>query len=265
MLAKINNFEIDLSKPIDISIPLTNTNENPIAWYIEKPVIEPVVFGDWIGKVSEGKSSTNFNNIFFNPHGHGTHTECLGHITNDFYSINQSLKQFFFFAKLITVEPEKIGDDLVITKEQILTALNAISASPEASGSLSMTNEALIIRTLPNQKDKKSRKYSNTNPPYLSEETAIFIRESEIQHLLIDLPSVDKEHDEGKLLAHKAFWNVKDTHNLNNDARFEATITEMIFVPNEIEDGNYLLNLQIASFENDASPSKPVLYSIANF
>lgn len=263
MLAKINNFQIDLSKPIDISIPLTNTDENPIAWYIEKPVIEPVVFGDWIGKVSEGKSSTNFNNIFFNPHGHGTHTECLGHITNDFYSINQSLKQFFFFAKLITVEPEKIGDDLVITKERIH---EAIHISTEASGSPNMTKtDAIIIRTLPNQRDKKSRKYSNTNPPYLSEEAAIFIRESEIQHLLIDLPSVDKEHDEGKLLAHKAFWNVKDTHHLNIDARFEATITEMIFVPNEIEDGNYLLNLQIASFENDASPSKPVLYPISNF
>ncbi|KAF2339837.1 cyclase family protein [Flavobacterium tistrianum] len=260
MIAKINNFEIDLSKPIDISIPLTNTEENPIAWYIEKPVIEPVVFGDWIGKVSEGKSSTNFNNIFFNPHGHGTHTECLGHITNDFYSINQSLKQFFFFAKLITIEPEKIGEDFVITKEQVQKAL---SASPDSyRDRLSMTNESLIIRTLPNQLDKKSRKYSNTNPPYLSEEAAIFIRESEIQHLLIDLPSVDKEHDEGKLLAHKAFWNVKDTHNLNSDARFNATITEMIYVSDEIEDGDYILNLQIASFENDASPSKPILYKI---
>ncbi|MGO4772505.1 cyclase family protein [Flavobacterium sp. W22_SRS_FK3] len=252
MLAKINNFEIDLSKPIDISIPLTNTDENPIAWYIEKPVIEPVVFGDWIGKVSEGKSSTNFNTISFNPHGHGTHTECLGHITNDFYSINQSLKQFFFFARLITIEPEKMGDDLVITKKQV-------------SALVSEKTEAIIIRTLPNQKDKKSRKYSNTNPPYLSEEAAIFIRESEIQHLLIDLPSVDKEHDGGKLLAHKAFWNVKDTHNINSEARFEATITEMIFVPEEIEDGDYLLNLQIASFENDASPSKPVLYAIVKF
>ncbi|WP_394776354.1 cyclase family protein [Flavobacterium sp.] len=256
MLAKINNFEIDLSKPIDISIPLTNTDENPIAWYIEKPVIEPVVFGDWIGKVSEGKSSTNFNNIFFNPHGHGTHTECLGHITNDFYSINQSLKQFFFFAKLITIEPEKIGDDFVITKELVEKAMRT-------STSLSGTNlEAIIIRTLPNQKEKKSRKYSNTNPPYLSEEAAIFIRESKIQHLLIDLPSVDKEHDEGKLLAHKAFWNVKDTLHLNPDARLNATITEMIFVPGEIEDGDYILNLQIASFENDASPSKPILYKI---
>ncbi|MNK40537.1 Kynurenine formamidase [compost metagenome] len=259
MIAKINNFEIDLSKPIDISIPLTNTDENPIAWYIEKPVIEPVVFGDWIGKVSEGKSSTNFNNIFFNPHGHGTHTECLGHITNDFYSINQSLKQFFFFAKLITIEPEKIGDDFVVTRELIEKALST-------STSLSMTkSEAIIIRTLPNQLEKKSRKYSNTNPPYLSEEAAIFIRESEIQHLLIDLPSVDKEHDEGKLLAHKAFWNVKDTHNLNSDARFNTTITEMIYVSDEIEDGNYILNLQIASFENDASPSKPILYKIADF
>jgi kynurenine formamidase len=251
MLAFLDNkYQIDLSKPIDISIPLTNTDENPIAWYIEKPVIEPVVFGNWIGKVSEGKSSTNFNNIFFNPHGHGTHTECLGHITNDFYSINQSLKQFFFFAKLITVQPEKIGDDFVITKESISTSLNVTSF------------EALIIRTLPNQKEKKSRKYSNTNPPYLSEEAATFIRESEIQHLLIDLPSVDKEHDEGKLLAHKAFWNVKDTHNLNSDARLNATITEMIYVSDEIEDGNYILNLQIASFENDASPSKPILYKI---
>jgi kynurenine formamidase len=251
VLAKINNFEIDLSKPIDISIPLTNTDENPIAWYIEKPSIEPVVFGDWIGKVSEGKSSTNFNNIFFNPHGHGTHTECLGHITHEFYSINQCLKQFFFLAKLLSVEPEKRGNDLVITKNQISHALNG--AKPEA----------IIIRTHPNQKNKKSKKYSNTNPPYLTEEAALFIRECEIKHLLIDLPSVDKEHDEGKLLAHKAFWNVKDTVHLNADARIEATITEMIFVADEIKDGDYVLNLQIASFENDASPSKPILYAMS--
>ena len=44
----------------------------------------------------------------------------------------------------------------------------------------------------------------NSNPPYLSEKAATYIREMDIKHLLIDLPSVDKEHDEGKLLAHKA-------------------------------------------------------------
>ncbi|MBC7523519.1 MAG: cyclase family protein [Flavobacterium sp.] len=252
MIATINNIQIDLSKPIDISIPLTNTDANPIAWYIEKPEIEPVVFGEWIGKVSEG-SSTNFNNIFFNPHGHGTHTECLGHITREFYSINQCLKQFFFTAELISITPENINGDLVITLESISTALDVTKY---------VNLEALIIRTLPNLHSKKHLNYSKTNPPYLSEEAAIFIREIGIQHLLIDLPSVDREEDEGKLLAHKAFWNVKDVNNLNDDVRMNCTITEMIFVENEIEDGSYILNLQIASFENDASPSKPILYNI---
>jgi kynurenine formamidase len=249
MIAKIQNFEIDLSKPIDISITLSNTDKNPIAWYIEKPEIEPVKFGDWIGKVSEG-SSTNFNNIFFNPHGHGTHTECLGHITREFYSINQCLKQFFFKAELVSITPEDINSDLVIIKNQIEKALNG------------KTSEAIVIRTLPNLESKKHKNYSKTNPPYLSEEAAIYIREIGIQHLLIDLPSVDREEDEGKLLAHKAFWNVKDVHNLNDDARLNCTITEMIFVEDTIQDGSYILNLQIASFENDASPSKPILFKI---
>ncbi|WP_293896696.1 cyclase family protein [Flavobacterium sp.] len=249
MIAKIQNFEIDLSKPIDISLPLTNTDANPIAWYIEKPTIEAVRFGDWIGKVSEG-SSTNFNNIFFNPHGHGTHTECLGHITREFYSINQCLKQFFFTAELISIKSESIGNDLAITKTQIERALNC------------KTPEAIIIRTLPNLESKKHKNYSKTNPPYLLQEAAIFIRESGIKHLLIDLPSVDREEDEGRLLAHKAFWNVKDVNNLNADARLDCTITEMIFVDQNIQDGSYILNIQIASFENDASPSKPVLYKI---
>jgi hypothetical protein len=41
-----------------------------------------------------------------------------------------------------------------------------------------------------------------------------------------------------------------------------ATITDFIYVPNTIEDGEYLLNLMIAPFENDATPSKPILYKI---
>lgn len=244
-----NNFQIDLSKPIDISIPLTNTEDNPIAWYIEKPVIEPVKFGNWVGKVSEG-SSTNFNNIFFNPHGHGTHTECLGHISKAFFSINQCLKQFFFTAELITVAPESVVDDFIITKFQIVNALNG------------KTPEALIIRTLPNDKTKKHKNYSHTNPPYLSEDAATFMLEIGIKHLLIDLPSVDREEDEGRLVAHKAFWNVKNVNHLNPDARLDCSITEMIYVNDEVQDGNYILNLQIASFENDASPSKPILYKI---
>jgi kynurenine formamidase len=253
MLANIShqnkNFQVDLSKPIDISLPLSNNEKNPIAWYIEKPQIEPVRFGSWIGSVQNG-ATTNFNNILFNPHGHGTHTECLGHITKDFYSINQSLKNFFFLAQLVTIQPESIKEDWVITKSQLQKVFN--NSNPEA----------IVIRTLPNEQSKASKNYSHTNPPYLHEDAAIFLRENQISHLLIDLPSVDKEKDEGKLLAHKAFWNIKNTTNINLDARFNATITELIFVPNQIPDGNYLLNLQFASFENDAAPSKPVLYKI---
>ena len=254
MFAKISinnqNFEVNLSKPLDISILLSNTDDNPIAWYLEKPEISPVVFGDWIGKVSEGSSSTNFNNILFNPHGHGTHTECLGHITREFYSINDCLKEFFFMSQLISIEPENIDNDLVITKNQIQNLVHHKNL------------DALIIRTLPNEINKLSKKYSHTNPAYLSEEAAIYIREIGVKHLLIDLPSVDKEHDEGKLLAHKSFWNVTNVDVLNSDARIDCTITEMIFVNDKIADGNYLLNLQIVNFVNDASPSKPVLYEL---
>lgn len=248
-------FQVDLSKPIDISLPLSNTDNNPIAWYIEKPQIEPVRFGNWVGSV-EGGATTNFNNIFFNPHGHGTHTECLGHITKEFLSINQALKNFFFTAQLISIQPDIQGEDFVITKNQLEKALNVQTLHRNVSP------EAIIIRTFPNLDEKKSKNYSHTNPPYLHEEAAIFIREKGIQHLLIDLPSVDKEKDEGKLLAHKAFWNVKDVNDLNEDARKNATITELIYVDDEVKDGSYLLNLQMASFENDASPSKPVLFSL---
>ena len=98
--------------------------------------------------------------------------------------------------------------------------------------------------------------YSHTNPPYLLEEAAVYLREKGIKHLLIDLPSVDKEQDGGKLLAHNAFWNTV------GEIRFDATITEFIYVPNRSEDGEYLLNLMVAPFENDATLSKPILYKI---
>lgn len=241
----INNQQItvDLAFPLDISIKLRDSEKNLEAWYLDPPRIEPVQIGEWIAKVSEG-ASINFNNIYFNPHAHGTHTECVGHISETFYSVNDALKKFFFLAELITVAPENKGEDLVISAKQIKKLL--VRKKPEA----------LVIRTLPNTKSKKSRKYSNANWPYLTESAARYLRELGVKHLLIDLPSVDREKDDGLLLAHKAFWNYPEA------IRFDATITEFIYVSNKIEDGSYLLNLQIAPFHNDASPSKPVLYKL---
>ncbi|MEO1011663.1 MAG: cyclase family protein [Bacteroidota bacterium] len=234
-------YQVDFSRPLDISMPLRGDSRNVGAWYLDHPTIEPHKERDFIAKVSEG-ASINFNSIWFNPHAHGTHTECLGHITEDFHSVNKALKSYFFAAELITIAPEKRGTDFVISKRQLQYVLGEGQ------------RQAVIIRTLPNTRAKLSRQYSHTNPPYLLEEAAQFLCTIGVQHLLIDLPSVDKEKDNGALLAHRAFWD------LGGEPRKQATITEFIYVANTIADGKYFLNLQVAPFENDAAPSRPVLF-----
>ena len=206
--------------------------------------LDPVVMGDWVGDVNKG-GSVNFRTVTFNPHGNGTHTECAGHISKEFYTINRSLQKFFFLAELITVLPDQLDNgDFVITRAQV----DALLAGTKP--------EAVVIRTLGNGTGKLSMNYSNTNPPYLLRETVEYFNEIGVEHLLIDMPSIDKEVDGGKLEAHHAFWNYP------HDVQLQKTITEFIYVPNEVPDGTYLLNLQIAPFENDASPSKPVLYRV---
>ncbi len=237
-------YRINLSKPIDISLTLSSSKSNVNAWYLDAPKIEPVINDGFIGSVEKG-SPVNFNNVQFNPHAHGTHTESIGHITKEFHSVNDSFDKFFFIAQLISITPEIQSDgDSVVTKNQVEKAIQNDNI------------EALVIRTLPNDKSKRTSQYSNTNPPYLSEEAANYIRKIGVKHLLVDLPSVDKEKDAGKLLAHKAFWNY------DGKQRLDATITEFVYVKNKVKDGEYLLNLQVASFNNDASPSRPVLYKL---
>jgi kynurenine formamidase len=236
-------LQIDLSKPLDISMPIISSKKNVNAWYIDEPKIEPIKDGEWIASVSEG-ASVNFNNIYFNPHAHGTHTECAGHITEKVHSINQNLKTFFFLAEVITVAPENDNEDKIISKKQLQFALG------------NKKRDAIILRTIPNTREKLSRQYSNTNWPYLKEDAVKFMVSKGVKHLLIDLPSIDKDKDGGELLGHNAFWNTK------GKLRLDATITELIYVSNKIEDGEYFLNLQIAPFENDASPSKPILYKV---
>jgi kynurenine formamidase len=156
------------------------------------------------------------------------------------------LNQYFFNAILISVTPEKRttpdGIDEVITLEQLLPLKKYKNI------------EALIIRTLPNSTEKKSKNYSATNPPYMDVECLELIDQLDVTHLLIDLPSVDKELDGGALAFHHGFWGVPKKQ------RFDRTITEFIYVPDMTVDGEYFLNLQVAPFENDAAPSRPVLY-----
>lgn len=234
--------EVDFSQPLDISIPMGTESDTVSAWYVPPVKIEPVISDQFTGSVNLG-GSVNFRNITFNPHGNGTHTECVGHISREEYSINDSLKVFMFFAELITIEPEKLdnGDELI--------SLFSVKAKIKNTSA-----KAVIIRTSPNPVNKKNRQYSSTNPPYVESSVMEYLTKIGIEHFLIDLPSVDREQDDGVLAAHHQFWEYPyNTQSLR-------TITELIYVPNEIEDGTYLLNLQIVNFENDASPSKPVLY-----
>ena len=242
----INNktYEADLHAPLDISIPLQEGIGNPNCFYAPLMETSPVIAGDFIGSTQQG-GLLNFLNVKLNPHGNGTHTECVGHIAKEIYTINQSLQQFFFLAKLVTIYPQKQENgDRVILKEQFENIYKKGDA------------EALVLRTMPNDDTKLTCQYSGTNPPYLHHEGVTYLVENGVKHLLLDLPSVDREEDEGKLLAHKAFWQYPA------QPRTDCTITEMIYVPDTIPDGLYLLNIQIASFEIDVSPSKPVLYNL---
>ncbi len=236
-------LKIDLTNPLDISIPIRDGKKNVNAWYIGPPKIEPEQFDGDIVSVSKG-ASVNFNTITFNPHSHGTHTETVGHIVGEKYSINKALKQFFFLAEVITVAPENFEEDAVISAKQLRFAIG------------NKQREAIVIRTIPNQKDKKTMQYSNTNWPYLTQDAIAYLVKKGVKHLLFDQPSVDREKDGGELSSHHTFWNT------NGNIRKDATITEFIYVSNKVDDGCYMLNLQIAPFENDATPSKPILYKV---
>lgn len=249
MQAKLNilgqSYQASLLEPIDISIPVRFDGRDPNCFYAPLPAVNPVIAGDFIGSTVKG-GSVNFKTITINPHGNGTHTECVGHIAQEVYNLSDCLKRFIFSARLISIYPQKLDNgDRCITKKQ----LEAIIRPNEV--------EAIILRTMPNDNLKKSRQYSGTNPPYLEESAAQLLVDCGVNHLLLDLPSVDKEEDGGKLLAHKAFWQYPF------NTRTQATITEMIYVAPAIKDGLYLLQMQITSFVLDASPSKPVLYKVS--
>ena len=239
------SYRADLSKPLDIAIPLREGLETVNCFYAPPMETAPVVAGDFIGSTARG-GPLNFLNVRFNPHGNGTHTECVGHIAKEPYTINRCLKQFHFPALLLSLYPTRTDEgDRVIFRGQLEQAL---AGAP--------STEALVLRTLPNDELKLRTNYSGANPPYIHHGAISFLLEKGIRHLLIDLPSVDREEDGGKLLSHRAFWNYP------NHPRTDCTITELIFVNNSVKDGLYLLNMQIASFEIDASPSKPVLYEL---
>ncbi|HUF03666.1 MAG TPA: cyclase family protein [Aridibacter sp.] len=260
-------LEFDLSSPIDLSIPMRFGGPQPNAYGVDPAVSKACEYGDLVGDTRRG-GNCNFEQVTLIPHCNGTHTECVGHITDERISVRDCLREALFPAVLISVMPEALSssgetypheardEDAVISSSAIREALRTVGA--EGAGV-----SALIVRTVQNSDKKLSMLYANEIPPYFSSEAMQILDDLKIDHLICDLPSIDRLHDGGHLSNHRIFWKVEPGSNaLGPGSRKDRTVTELIYAPDPVADGIYLLNLQIAPFHSDAAPSRPVLFSL---
>ena len=250
-------YKVDFSQGLDISIPLNFNGQQPNTYNVDRASSSAYKDGQFIGDTRQG-GPCNFETYTFTPHCNGTHTECIGHITQERVSLLECLRQEMIPATVISVVPKTTKesyipelnlDDLVITKEDL---------QEQIKGADTCFLRALIVRTLPNSEDKQNRDYMLNSSSFFSIEAMEYLVSLGIEHLLVDIPSVDRLFDDGYLSTHNIFWQTKGKE-FNIEAK-NKTITEMIFVQESIKDGKYLLNLQMPAFISDAAPSRPILY-----
>ncbi len=260
----MNKFKLNLKYFYDISITQNFDNNQPNSFGVVKAKSEPYRVGDFVGDTNKG-SSCNFDQLSITPHCNGTHTECIGHILNSRNKITDLIDDIFTEALLITCDftrgnqcqekylPKIEKDDLLITAKELENKI----------GNQDLKNQGLIIRTLPNSISKISRDYDDDPGGYFTNDAMKFLYELKVKHLLVDLPSVDKSNDDGMLSNHRIFWNVElGKKESEYNEHHHKTITEFIYIDNKIQDGRYMVNLQIAPFGLDASPSRPILIKL---
>ena len=241
MNAGAREMVFDLSRPINISIPVQRA-DSVSSFMIKGAVYEDYTDGDFIGNKARG-GSCNLETITFTAHGNGSHTECVGHIANETYYVNEHVKDSFYSAQLVSLPSKTHGEGLALDFSGL--DLNGLKQ-----------HDALVIRSLPNESEKLHKDYSGKATPCITTEDMSALVAAGIEHLLVDLPSVDPEWDGGALASHHIFWNYPQ------NPRTQCSITEFIFIDDSIEDGHYLLKLNIANFISDAAPSTPTLYPL---
>ena len=258
-------LHIDVSRPVMLALALDFAGPQPRHFGAPPASSKPFEAAGFKGSVERG-ASCNCELITLIPHCNGTHTECVGHLTRERLDAWRVVPAGFLPALLLSVTAEAAGaagegsepaprpNDRLITRRALERGWPA-SAPFEA--------QALLIRTLPNTADKRARDYSSATPPYLSQEAVRLLVSRGIQHLIVDVPSIDRAHDEGRLTAHRIFFGLPpDSVQLGAAARPGATITELAFMPDELADGAYLLELQVPALGGDAVPSRPLLYRL---
>ncbi|PCJ14382.1 MAG: hypothetical protein COB04_15340 [Gammaproteobacteria bacterium] len=268
-------YQIDLNSALDISIPIRFDEPQVNHFGAPRATSTPLTVGSYVGSTLKG-ASCNADQLSITPHCNGTHTECAGHIINESLSVYETLDNTLCLAQLITVQPvlanesddsyipQKEGNDLIISQSMLVDAIDQAGDSL-----LSQNVEALIIRVLPNTKEKTTYAYSQDNQAaFFSCEAMSYLSRLKITHLLVDLPSLDRMYDEGLLSNHHCWWNIPQRKNsglvstANADALLHRTVTELIYVDETILDGIFLLNLQVPSIQSDAVPSRPLLFPI---
>lgn len=257
---------VDFARGICIAIMLDFGGPQPSHFGASPARAEPMSAGDFIGDTRQG-GACNVPVVTINPHCNGTHTESVGHIVNEAVPIHEALPGSPILATLVTIAPIRATDSGESYRPALANTDSLITATALGAALHEVTEawlEALVIRTLPNTPDKKTRRHgADVIPPFLSIDAIDYLCSRGVQHLLMDIPSVDRMHDEGQLTVHHRFWQVPEgRHLVTNDTRRDRTITEMIYVPNEVPDGVYLLDLQVPAFCTDAAPSRPWLYPV---
>jgi kynurenine formamidase len=175
------------------------------------------------------------------------------------------LAQDLLPATLISVVPEHAAitmDSYAPALEEHDKVISKALLAAELSAYNSELLSALIVRTLPNPQVKMRAHYSDNNPPpFFTRDALIYLKEKGVKHLIVDFPSIDKMHDDGLLTNHHIFWQVTErTHSLSEASNTENTVTEMAYISDAVNDGHYLLSLNIAPFQSDAAPSRPIIY-----
>ena len=274
-------IRVDLTSPVSLAIDLDFTERQPRHFGAPPATSRPFAVPGFSGSVAHG-ASCNCQTLTLIPHCNGTHTECVGHLTREPLDAHRVAPLGLLPALLVSIEPvdaatsrestepaPQPGDQL-ITRRALETSWLAAThygatgaAHADARTPMLFAPRALIIRTLPNAPTKQHQDYSDSTPPYLTRETANLLVERGIEHLVVDLPSIDRSHDEGHLNAHRIFFGLPPgSVTLTQATRARATVTELAYIPDTTPDGAYLLELQVPALGGDAVPSRPLLYRL---
>lgn len=245
---------------VRLSIPMEFDGPQPRAFGLAEASARRISFDDAICDTSRG-GAFNCSSVSLIPHGNGTHTECVGHVEHGTFHIGELLEEPLIPCTVVTVEPEQLAssseqytaagssEDHVVTGEALA---EGIAKLDPPAGFL----RALVVRTSPNGPEKRRRDYTGTNPPYLTTAAVDWILDRGVEHLLVDLPSIDRERDDGRLANHRTFWGLDDP----SEPPSRRTLTELCYVPNAVADGVYFLDIGVPDFALDAAPSRPLLY-----